>query len=80
MLSVKIGFYPLDWYSSSLQQLFYTTECICIKCFQAIAKSSKKENAIYIKYVLHRLRHIELRKRRDSLVHVRPILGKTHVT
>ena len=49
MLNVKIEFCPLDWYSSSPTAMFYTKECICVKCFQAIAKSSKKENAIYIK-------------------------------
>ena len=49
MHSVKIEFYPLDWYSSSPTTMFYTTKCICVKYFQAIAKSSKKENAIYMK-------------------------------
>ena len=50
MLSVKIDFYPLDWYSSSptaivLYKRMYTS----VKYFQAIAKSSKKENATYMK-------------------------------
>ena len=49
MLIVKIEFCPLDWYSSSPTQLFYAKYCICVKYFQAIAKSSKKENAIYMK-------------------------------
>ena len=26
------------------QQLFYTTKCICVKCFQAIVKISKKSD------------------------------------
>ena len=50
MLSVKIEFCPLDWYSSSPTAIILNTkECMCVKCFQAIAKSSKKENAIYMK-------------------------------
>ena len=50
MLSVKIEFCPLDWYSSSQkQQLFYAKYCVSIKCFQAIVKSSKKQNAFYMK-------------------------------
>ena len=49
MLSVKIDFCPVDWYSAVQQQLFYTKKCICAKSFQAIAKSSKKGNAIYMK-------------------------------
>ena len=49
MLSVKIEFCRLEWYSSSPQQLLYTKEFICVKCFQAIAKSSKQENVIYMK-------------------------------
>ena len=51
MLSVKIEFCPLDWYSSSPTAivLYKRMYCICVKCFQAIAKSLKKENAIYMK-------------------------------
>ena len=51
MHSVKIEFCPLDWYSSSPTTivLYSTTKCIYVKYFQAIAKSSKKENAIYMK-------------------------------
>ena len=49
MLSLKIEFCPLDWYSSSLTGIVLYKECICVKCCQAIAKSSKKENAIYMK-------------------------------
>ena len=58
------------------QQLFYTKECIYVKYFQAIAKSLKKENAIYMKQVLH----FDVGKRRNSLRHAKPILGKIHVT
>ena len=47
MLSVKSEFCPLDWYSSSPTAIVFYKECICVKCFQAIAKSSKKENTIY---------------------------------
>ena len=51
MLIVKIEFCPLDWYSSSptaivLCKILYI---LYVKCFQAITKSSKKENAIYMK-------------------------------
>ena len=45
MLNVKIEF----WYSSSPTAIVLYKEYICVKCFQAIAKSSKKENAIYMK-------------------------------
>ena len=49
MHSVKIEFCPLDWYSSSPTTIvLYNKMSIC-KYFQAIAKTSKKENAIYIK-------------------------------
>ena len=51
MLSVKIEFCLLDWYSSSPTKvvLYNKMYNICAKCFQAIAKSPKKENAIYLK-------------------------------
>ena len=49
MLSVKIEFFRLIGIQAVQQQLFYTKVCICVKCFQAIVKSSKKENAIYMK-------------------------------
>ena len=51
MLSVMIEFFPLDWYSSSPTEivLYNKMYSICAKCFQAIAKNSKKENAIYLK-------------------------------
>ena len=42
MLSVKIEFVGLMGIQAVQQQLLYTTECICVKCFQAISKSSKK--------------------------------------
>ena len=48
MLSVKIEFCPLDWSSNSPTAIVLYKKCICVKCFQAIAKSSKKENAIYM--------------------------------
>ena len=43
MLCVKINIQAVP------QQLFCTTKCICVKYFQVIAKSSKKEYAIYMK-------------------------------
>ena len=49
MLSVKIEFCPLNRYSSSPTAIVLCKYCICVKCFQAIAKSSKKDNAIYMK-------------------------------
>ena len=51
MLNVKMEFCPLDWYSSSPTAIvsYKKCTCICVKCFQAIAKSLKKENAIYMK-------------------------------
>ena len=49
MLSVKIEFCPLDWYSSSPIAIVLYKRMICVKSFQVIAKSSKKENAIYMK-------------------------------
>ena len=48
MLSVKIEFCRFDCGIQAIkQQLLCTTKFICVKCFQAIGKSSKKENAIY---------------------------------
>ena len=51
MLSEKIELCPLDWYSSIPTAIVLCNKmyCICAKCFQAIAKRSKKENAIYMK-------------------------------
>ena len=49
MLIVKIEVCSLIGIQAAQQQLFYAKHCICVKCFQAIAKSSKKENAIYMK-------------------------------
>ena len=51
MLSVKIEFCPLDWYSnnSTAIVLYNKMYTVCVKCFQAIAKSPKKENVIYMK-------------------------------
>ena len=45
MLSVKIEFCPLDWYSSSPTAIsFVQQKCTCVNCFQAIAISSKKSD------------------------------------
>ena len=49
MLSVKIEFCLLDWYSSSPTAIVLYNRMFMCKCFQAIAKNSKKENAIYMK-------------------------------
>ena len=50
MLSVKIEFCPLDWYSSNIcfspTIIVLYNSMYIYKCFQAIAKSSKNENAI----------------------------------
>ena len=42
MLSAKIEFCPLDGYLSSSTAIVLHKQCICVKCFQAIALSSKK--------------------------------------
>ena len=44
MLSVKMDFCPLNWYSSSPTAIVLYKKCTCIfvKCFQAIAKIKKK--------------------------------------
>ena len=42
MLSVNIEFCPLDWYTSSQQQLFYTRECICVNASKQSPKAQKK--------------------------------------
>ena len=45
MLRVKIELCLLGWYSSSSTAIvLYNRMCICVKCFQAIAKSSKKSD------------------------------------
>ena len=49
MLIVEIEFCPLDWYSSSPTSIVLCKILYMCKSFQAIAKSSKKENAIYMK-------------------------------
>ena len=49
MLIVKIKFVCLIGIQAAQRQLFYAKYCICVKCFQAIAKSLKKENAVYMK-------------------------------
>ena len=48
MLSVKIEFCPLDWYSSSPTAIVLYKRMYMCKMLQAIAKSSKQENAIYM--------------------------------
>ena len=90
MLWVKSEFYPLDWYSSSPTAIvLYTKESICVKRFQAIAKSSKEKNLIYMKKVLYRLRHFDVKrfchkhclsKRCNLFQNAKPILGKIHIT
>ena len=49
MHSVKIEFCPLDWYSSSPTTIVLYIKMYMCKVFPRIAKSSKKENAIYMK-------------------------------
>ena len=49
MLSVKIEFYPLDWYSSSPTAIvLYKKMCIC-KTFPSNRQKLKKENTIDMK-------------------------------
>ena len=43
MLSVKIEFCPVVWYSSSPTAIVLQKKCICSKCFQAIVKKLKKK-------------------------------------
>ena len=45
----RLNFVRLIGIQAVQQQLFYTTKCVYVKYFEAIAKSSKKENAIYMK-------------------------------
>ena len=74
MLGVKIEFYSLDWYLSNLCfspikiVLCNRIYNICVKCFQAIAKSSKKENAIYM----------DVWQRRNSLHHAK-LINSSHL-
>ena len=49
MLSLKIEFCPLDWYSSSPTAIVLYKNRMYMKYFQAVAKNSKIENAIYMK-------------------------------
>ena len=49
------------------------------KVFPSNCQKLKKENAIYMQQVLHRLRLIDVGKRRNSLRHEKPILGKIYV-
>ena len=46
----RLNFVRLIGFQAVQQQLLYTTKCICVKYFQAIAKSSKKR-----KYDLHEI-------------------------
>ena len=49
MLSVKIEFCPLDWYSSSPTAIVLYKRIYICKMFPSNRQSSKKENAIYMK-------------------------------
>ena len=81
MLSVKIEFYPLDWYSSSPTAIvFYKKMYIC-KMFPSNRQKLKTR-----KCDLHKISsaspkaYFDVGNRRDSLRHAKPILGKIHVT
>ena len=50
------------------------------KMFPSNRQKLKKENAIYIKLVLHRLKHFDVGKRRNLLRYAKSILGKIRVT
>ena len=53
---------------------------ICASFSKQLPKAQKKENAIYVNKVLHRLRHIDVGKRSNLLGYAKPILGKIHIT
>ena len=76
MLSVKI---PLDWYLNSPTTIVLYFRMYMCKVFPS-SRQKLKKNAIYMKEVLHRLRHFDVGKQHKSLRHVKPILGKIHVT
>ena len=58
MLRVKIEFCRLDWYSSSPTAIvLYKRMYMCKMLSSNRQKLKKKENAIYMKQVLHCLRH-----------------------
>ena len=79
MLSVKVEFCPLDWYSSSPTAIVFYNKIYRCKVFPSNCQKLKKENAIYMQQVLHRLRDIDVVKRLNLLRHEKPILGKIHV-
>ena len=49
MLSVKIEFCPLDWYSSSPTALFYTKKCTAY--VQSVSKQSPKTQKKKMQFV-----------------------------
>ena len=49
MLSVKIEFCPLDWYSSSPTAIVLCKILYMCKMFSSNRQKKKKENAIYMK-------------------------------
>ena len=61
MLSIRIEFYPLDWYSSNFnfspaKIVLYNRMCM-FKVF-ASKRQKLKKNAIFLKKILQRLRHM----------------------
>ena len=78
MLSVKIEFCPLDWYStSSTAIVLYKRMYVCKMFSNNRRKLKQRKCDLHI--ILHRLRHFDIGKRRSSLRHAKPIFGKIHV-
>ena len=82
MLIVKIEFCPLDWYSSSPTAIVLRKILYMCKMFPSNRQKLKKRKCDLheISSTVHCLRHIDVGKRRNSLRHAKPIIGKIHVT
>ena len=80
MLSVKIEFCPLDWYSSTLTAIVLYKRMYMCKMFPSNRQNLKKR-----KCDLHDINSVLPRafqrgKRRNSLRHAKPIPNKIHLT
>ena len=80
MLSVKIEFCPLDWYSSSPTTIVLYERMYMCKMFPSNLQKLKKR-----KCDLHEIssalpKAFRRQQRRNSLRHAKPILGKIRVT
>ena len=82
MLIVEIEFCLVDWYSSSptaivLRKILY----MCKMFLNNRQKLKKRKCGLHeISSTSPKLRHIDVGKRRNSLLHAKPIIGKIHVT